>query len=250
MEELDAFVLQVISDVAALPEDGMRLELLGRRLSSLPSEEIALFFDCLYKIDPHNRGASKVRLALINSEKFKETLGQEKYNGVLMAAMHLGLRKVSRLFSELPPHKHGASGYEHEEEARMEYVSLGMKRTLSKSRSKDTLDRLLSDPDPVVITNILNNPRTTEQEALKIAARRPNSPRILKLIAGHAKWSKRYNVIKAIALNPYAPPRLSIAILEILLAQDLKIIMESEAVHPQVRISAKDIFENKKGLKM
>jgi hypothetical protein len=247
MEELDAFVLQLISDAGALPEDSMRLELLGRRLSPLPPEEIALFFDCLYKIDPHHKNASKVRHTLTNEERLREILGQGKYSGVLIAAMHLGLRKVSRLFSELPPHKHGASGYEHEEEARMEYVSLGMKRTLSKSRSKDTLDRLLSDPDPVVISNILNNPRTTERDVMKIASKRPNSPRILKLLAGHGKWSKRYDVIKSIALNPYSPPRLSIAILEILLAQDLKIIMESGSVHPQVRMSAKDIFWQKKG---
>ena len=252
MEELDAFVLQVISDAGALPEDSMRLELLGRRLAPLPPEEIALFFDCLYKIDPRHlkgsspRNASKVRRALMNEERLREILGQEKYSGVLIAAMRLGLRKVSRLFSELPPHRRGASGYEHEEEARMEYVSLGMKRTLSKSRSKDTLDRLLSDPDPIVISNILNNPRTTERDVLKIASKRPNSPRILKLLAGHGKWSKRYDVINAIALNPYSPPRLSIAILEILLAQDLKIIMKSDAVHPQVRMSAKDIYENKK----
>ena len=247
MEELETFVLRVINDLGALPEEGMRLELLGRRLCALTSRYMALFFDYLYRLGTRHKGAAKARHALVNPERLREILGEAKYRGILIAAMELKLRKVSRLFSELPPHKHGVSGYDKEEEARMEYVSLGMKRTLSKGRSKDTLDRLLSDPDAIVITNILDNPRTTEHEALKIASKRPNSPRILKLLAGHRKWSKCYNVMKALALNPYTPPRLSIAILEFMLAQDLKIIMESGAVHPQVRMSAKDIFKHKKG---
>lgn len=247
MERLDEFAARTLNDLAALPEDGMRLELLGRRLAPLASEEIARFFDILYKKGVNETAALRVKAALIDPEGLKRALGEERYREVLRASLDLGLRKVSRLFSELPPHKKGVSGYDKEEEAKMEFISLGARRALSKKTVKDTIDRLLSDPDPVVINNILNNPRTTEKEALKIASKRPNSPGILKLLAGHRKWSKSYNVIKAIALNPYTPPRISIAILETLLTQDLKLISQDSTVHPQVRISAKDIIEQKKG---
>jgi hypothetical protein len=102
-------------------------------------------------------------------------------------------------------------GYDKEEEARMELLTLGERRSRSKSNVKDSIDRLLSDPDPIVITNILNNPRVTEREVLKVASKRPNSPGILKLVATHRVWSKRYAVKKAVASNPYSSPRVDCA---------------------------------------
>lgn len=247
MEDLEVFVLETIDDVSALAEDRMRLEFLGRRLKGLQAEDIANFFDVFYRIKGRPTAVAKINAALVDHERLKEIIGQEKYGGVLIAAMRRKMRKVSRLFSDLPPHKKGVAGYAAEEEIKMEHVSLGQRRSLSKRNIKDTIDRLLSDPDPMVITNILNNPRTTETEAVKIASKRPNSPAILKTLVMHRKWAKRYNVLKAVAMNPYAPPRLAMALLEAMLAQDLKQIMDSSTVHPQVRMSAGDIFRHKKG---
>lgn len=127
----------------------------------------------------------------------------------------------------------------------MELISLGERRALSKRPVKEVIDRLLSDPDLMVIGNILNNPRTTEKEVLKVASKRPNSPAILKLVAGHRKWSKRYDVMKAIALNPYTPPRVSVALLEGLMTQDLRAIADDKTLHPQVKEAAKDIVKER-----
>ena len=127
----------------------------------------------------------------------------------------------------------------------MESTTLGERRSLSKLNLKDTIDRLLSDPDPMVIANILNNPRATEREILKIASKRPASPKILKLVATHRVWSKRYKIKLAIASNPYSPPRLSIALLDLLLTQDLSTIAADANIHPQVKLSAKDIIRER-----
>lgn len=239
-------VREALSDASALPEDAMRLDLLRKRLKALSADDIARFFDALFKEAGNAPAAIKLKSSLVDPEGLKRALGSEKYKDVFSAAIRLRLRKVSRLFSELPPHKKGIAGYDKEEEVKMEHLSLGMRRTLSKKSVKDTLDRLLSDPDPVVIANVLNNPRTTESEALKIASKRPNSPHILKVLASHRKWSKRYAVMKAIILNPYSPPRVSIALLEFMLSQDLKQVLDDTGIHPQVRMSAKDLLEQKK----
>ncbi len=245
MEDLEKFVGKVLNDLAALPEETMRVALLGRRLKELDPEGAALFLDALYKRGHEDRLARIAYSVLVDHDGLRGILGEEGCARIYLASVDLDLKKVSRLFTNLPPLRKGLSGYDSEEEAKMEFVSLGQRRELSKGFKKDTLDRLLSDPDPIVINNILGNPKITEKEVIKIASKRPGSPRILKLIAGHRVWSKRYGVIKAIVLNPYTPPRISVALLEVMLTQDLKIVAEDKTLHPQVKLGAKEILEER-----
>jgi len=156
------------------------------------------------------------------------------------------LKRVSRFFTDLPPQKKGFSGYDTEEEAKMEMITLGERRAMAKGWVKEKLDRLLSDPDPVVIAHILNNPRITEKEILKIASKRPNSPNIMKLISIHKRWGARYLVRKALVQNPYTPPRISLGLLEFLLFQDLKEVAQNDTLHPQVRLAAKERLDEKR----
>jgi hypothetical protein len=244
-ERIGKLVKKVLGDLAALPEERMRLELLGRALADLEATDVARFIDAVYRSP--SGSSLKVRAALVNPEWLMDSLGPVKYRATYMAALGLGLARVSRLFTDLPPHRRGVAGYDKEEEVRMEHTSLGERRTLSKTNVKDTLDRLLSDPDPVVIGNLLNNPRITEKEVLKFASKRPASPEILKLLAVHKKWSRRYSVRRAIAFNPYSPPRTAIALLEFLLAQDLRSMSTDKTLHPQVRLSAKEALEERTG---
>ncbi len=245
MKDLEEFVEKLLSDLSALPEEKMRLDLLGKRLSHLIPENSARAIDLIYRKGQEAGDAKKATALLVNPEGLKSALGSERYRLIYLASIELGLKKVSRLFTDLPPHKKGLSGYETEEEAPMELLSLGERRALSKRPVKEVIDRLLSDPDLMVIGNILNNPRTTEKEVLKVASKRPNSPAILKLVAGHRKWSKRYDVMKAIALNPFTPPRVSVALLEGLMTQDLRAIADDKTLHPQVKEAAKDIVKER-----
>ena len=137
-------------------------------------------------------------------------------------------------------------GYSEEEEAKMEFVTLGERRAMAKTNVKDKLDRLLSDPDVMVINNLLNNPRLTEIEVLKIASKRPNSPKTLKTLATHRKWSKRYSVMKSLVMNPYTPPRISTGFLSFLLLQDLVEVVDNTTLHPQVRAGAEELIEEKR----
>lgn len=245
MEDLTLFIERLIADASALPEDEMRVTLLRKRLSTLSADEVVLFFEAFFKRKAHEKGVRKVMAALVDPAGLKRILGPERYAEARGASLRRGLKKVSRLFTEPMPRKTGVAGYDKEEEIKMELMTLGQRRALAKGHVKDMLDRLLSDPDPTVVANILNNPRITEKEVLKIASKRPNSPQILKLLAGHRTWSRRYNVIKAIALNPYSPPRVAVALLEFLLIQDIKAVSEDSTLHIEVRAGASEILEEK-----
>lgn len=248
MEDIETFVARLLNDISALPEERMRVDLLARRLKELSPEDAALSIDLVYKKSPEDCLARRARSVFVHHDSIKSALGEQAYELICLASVRLGLKRVERLFTELKPRKSGLSGYDKEEEAKMEFITLGQRRSLSKRPVKDSIDRLLSDPDPLVITNLLNNPRITEKEVLKIASKRPNSPRILKLIIGHRVWSKRYAVVKAVTLNPYTPPRVSISLLEFLLTQDLKTVAEDKTIHPEVKTSAGEILE-RRGLK-
>jgi hypothetical protein len=225
MDRLKPFAAKLLKDLSSLPEDKMKMNLLGKRLKGLePGETL-----------------------LVNPGGLREIIGEEKYRLTYHAAIDIGLEKVSRLFTDLPPHKRGPFGYDKEEEAKMEFLTLGQRRAMAKGNVKDTLDRLLSDPDTMVIGNLLNNPRITETEVLKIASKRPNSPEILKLLSTHRKWSKRYPVIKAVVFNPYTPPRISMGLLEFLLTQELESVASDKTIHPQVRLSARDLLGERNG---
>lgn len=249
MPDIAALAAKLLNDICALPEKGMRLALLCKTLSALSPEEAARLLETVYSRDTEDKAASIVRHLMVDEDAVHEKLGDAAYNSIYLAALRLGLARIARLFTDFEPHKEGPSGYEEEEFVKMERLTLGERRSLSKSNLKRNLEMLLSDPDPIVVTNLLNNPRITEREVLKIASKRPNSAQVLKLLALHAKWSKRYEVAKAVVLNPYTPPRTSIALLEKMLLQDLRAVSDDGTIHPEVRDAAKELFlsRGKKG---
>ncbi|MBI2400968.1 MAG: hypothetical protein HYV23_07950 [Deltaproteobacteria bacterium] len=246
MPDIEALAAKLLNDISALPEERMRLALLCKTLAALAPIDAARLLDTIYNKDIKDKAASIVRSLMVDDEAVHRQIGDAAYNSIYLAALRLGLNRISRLFTDFEPHKKGVSGYDEEEFIKMEHLTLGERRALSKSQLKKNIDMLLSDPDPVVIGNLLGNPRITEREVLKIASKRPNSGRILKLIALHPKWSKRYDVAKAVALNPYTPPRISIALIEKMLTQDLSAISDDGTIHPEVRETAKDLLLDRK----
>ena len=243
MERLD--ISSIVRDVCSVAEEKMRMRVLSVRLREFNPGEVAFFIEHLYKSCSELEGVRKVQELMVDPDKVKVVIGEEKYRQTYHAAIDMELKRASRFLTDLPPHKKGIFGYTKEEEAKMEFVSLGKRRSLAKTQAKDTLDRLLSDPDPIVIANLLVNPRITEHDILKIASKRPNSPRILKLLATNQKWSRRYKVIKAIVLNPYSPPRISMVLLEFLMGQDIKLVATDRTIHPQVKMGAEELLEEK-----
>lgn len=249
MPDTGALAAKLLKDLSALPEKAMRMALLLRTLSALEPEEAAGLLDAVYRRDAEDAPAALVRSLMVDNDALHAGLGDRAYNSIYLAALRCGLSRIARLFTEYDPHMEGPSGYEQEESIRIESLTLGERRALSKGGVMKNLEMLLSDPDPVVVTNLLNNPRVTEREVLKIASKRPNSGEVLKLVSLHAKWSKRYAVAKALAMNPYSPPRVSVALLDGLLAQDLRAIADDGTVHPEVRAAARELFliREKKG---
>jgi hypothetical protein len=126
-------------------------------------------------------------------------------------------------------------------------VPLGRRRSLARARDPLLLEKLAHDPDPVVIANLLANPRTTEGDVLRISALRPVAASTLAEIARSPRWSRRPRVRVALTQNPHCPPELALAQLGALPRAELREIASHPQLDPVLRAHAELELERRAG---
>jgi hypothetical protein len=118
-------------------------------------------------------------------------------------------------------------------------LTLGERRALARRPSRHTLHRMMQDPNPMVVRIVLNNPKITEEDVVRMAARRPAVPSVLCEIA--KTWTLRPRVRLTVALNPGAPPAVAVPLLSLLAAHELRQIIRSTQLSAVVRATANEI---------
>jgi hypothetical protein len=113
-------------------------------------------------------------------------------------------------------------------------LTLGERKSLARRPDRDTMQRLLSDPHPDVIRRCLRNPRMTEDDVVRLAAKRPGRGEVLAEIARSA-WVHRPRIRVALVLNPASPLEIVARILGLLLRSELTMVARSPAAPPGVR---------------
>ena len=88
-------------------------------------------------------------------------------------------------------------------------LTLGERKSAARGRRRELLDRLLRDPDESVLTILLGNPRITEADVVRLAARRPTTAAAQRTILRSERFIARYNVKRALVFNPYTPTDLA-----------------------------------------
>ncbi|MFO0617321.1 MAG: hypothetical protein U0414_32295 [Polyangiaceae bacterium] len=124
-------------------------------------------------------------------------------------------------------------------------LTLGERKSLARGHDRDQLDRLLRDPHPLVIKNLLSNPRITEEDVIRLAAKRPTYPDVQAEIGRSERWSIRPRVRLALAKNPYTPVPLSVPLLPLLLRQELAEIAHATELPGVVRAAAMDLLDRR-----
>lgn len=114
-------------------------------------------------------------------------------------------------------------------------LTLGERKSLARRRDRQLLARVLRDPHPDVIRIVLANPALTEPDVVRLCARRPVVPEVLREVAASARWMVRYGVRLALARNPYAPLDLALSIVPHLNAQDARELAGSPELDERLR---------------
>jgi hypothetical protein len=176
----------------------------------------------------------------------RELLPEERVDALFQAA-ETDL-EVQALFARTE----AARSFDHDREQwidrEMRARTLGERRALARTHDRDLLARLASDPDPMVVKHILQNPRCTEREVLLAASRRPQRTEVLEEIFKSRRWSSNRRVRRALALNPYSPPALANAALALLTAPDLREVAGNLTLAPEVRVQARRLLGNRVGV--
>jgi hypothetical protein len=114
-------------------------------------------------------------------------------------------------------------------------MTLGQRKWLARRPNRETMQRLLADPHPDVIRSLLRNPRITEDDLVRLAAKRPGRGEVLAELARSTKWSHRPRVRMALVMNPGTPPEIAARIAGLLLRPELDLVARSPAVARSVR---------------
>lgn len=122
-------------------------------------------------------------------------------------------------------------------------LTLGERKAAARNPGRQILTRLLHDPSPDVIRQLLASPKLTEKDVVRMAALRPAQPEILKVIFESARWISSYRVKLALVSNPYLAPEIGIKLVPALLRQDLGRLCQDNLVHPDIREAMKQAME-------
>ncbi len=111
-------------------------------------------------------------------------------------------------------------------------VKLGMKG------DREARNILIRDPNRLVSSAVVNNPRISEQEVEMISSMRSISEEILRQIASNRQWSRSYNIMHSLAKNPRTPIANVITIMSRLQLRDLTALTKNRNVSDAVRRQA------------
>jgi hypothetical protein len=238
---LDADRVQRV--VLGLPEVALRVEWLRDYLESTPTDraarELERMCEASERSDPHAREAV-LALALMCAR-----FGEETIVGRLRArAEEERLLCLGRLLRRAPP---SSLSQAPANESVPDYgagreLTLGERKSLARAPSRRAFDKLIADPHPLVLRQLLENPRLTEDDVVRIAARRPARPEVALSLARSPRWLRRPRVRMALLLNPGSPPSVVMPLLAACTRGELVEIVHSADSNKVLRATACELL--------
>lgn len=236
LEEADR-VAQVLR---SLPEAALRAAYLRDYLTSQPVAQTASVFDALLQARSLAREeASEPALAIVlllaqlYDEPSLEQLGQS-------SAEH-ELASLGRLLRRAPVFEAEEVVTRTPDYGRGRELSLGERKFLARRPSRLAFDKLLRDPHPHVIQQLLENPRATEDDVVRLAARRPAVVEVLGVIT-KSRWLGRPRVRTALIYNPGTPSAISVPLLGASPKPELRDVLQNTELHAVLRSVASELI--------
>jgi hypothetical protein len=230
----------VASRLRALEEGEIRVGAAGRELAALPprlaAEVVGALVDLAAQGDP-------VAVAAAARALGGAAVPYDQRAALYAAAAEAGLAEVTALLLAPPPKREWQEPRDRAD-PRLVGLTLGHKKAMARShRDPDLLARLAAEGEPVVVRELLRNPRLTEPFAVRLAARRPCRPETLRCLYEDRRWRLRRRVAVALARNPYAETEVALRLLPGLTGRDLAEIAADGALHPLLRATARRLLD-------
>ena len=238
----------LIRRLRSVPEVGMRRQLLLEQLHGMqPGDALSFFSEVVAGV------ASRKSACLVALEAIHEAILQGQEQGPvyeLLAEVYRLAREeenegVARLLMITKPQRGPVAPEAVPGDLELSQLTLGERKFLARGHDRTRLDRLLLDPEPSVVRNLLRNPHLTEQDVIRLAARRPTRTEIQKEIHS-SRWGSRYRIRLALVCNPYTSTELSLKLVGFLLHKDLRAVSNDGNLHELVRKEAKRLLKKRR----
>jgi hypothetical protein len=229
----------------SLPDITLRVGWLRAHLSELRDGEAAELLSSLCedgeRADPDSREALLVvamLLAATGDSPFVERLRQHADERRLLSLARLLRRggdgpSSGRSRSEPPIPDYGA-GRE---------LTVGERRSLARSNNRKVLEKLLRDPHPLVLRQLLGNPRLTEDDVVRLAARRPLHRATVEVLAESPRWLRSQRIRLTLLLNPGTPEPVSMPLLAVCTRCELVEVVHGVDAPLALRAAAQELLE-------
>jgi len=224
----------------ALEEGEVRTRAAGRELAALPPTLAAEVLGALVDLAAEGEAAGVVAAgrALLGGH-----VPYDACAALYGAAAAAGLAEVTALLLAPPP-RLGWEEPRDKADPRLAALTLGHKKSMARThRDPDLLARLAAEGEPVVVRELLRNPRMTEDFAVRLAARRPCRPETLRCLFEDRRWRTRSRVAVALAHNPYTEPELALKLLPAMGEGEVEDLAADGNLHPLLRATAARLLE-------
>ncbi|HEY6727522.1 MAG TPA: hypothetical protein VI197_25980 [Polyangiaceae bacterium] len=121
-------------------------------------------------------------------------------------------------------------------------LTVGERRTLARRPSRGNIERLLADPHPLVIRELLLNTKLTEDDVLRLAARRPAHVIALEALTRSTAWLCRPRVRFAMVQNPGTPLWIAGPLLVLCNRKELSEVVSNTSVSLALRSTAQELL--------
>jgi hypothetical protein len=235
---------ELIRKLRALPEPAMRREVLIEQFGRMDPPQVLALLPALRRGMARRRPACLDVLGAVHEailSAHQQAPLYELLAEVYRLAREAGEESVARLLIIARPQRGPLPAKDVPGDLEMSRLALGQRKYLARGHNRLKLDRLLYDPEPAVLRNLLRNPSLVEQDVIRLAARRPARDEIQRVIHG-SRWCARYRVKLALCCNPYTPTEIALKLLGFLQRRDLLMIKRDEGLHPLVREEARHLL--------
>jgi hypothetical protein len=233
--------------ILALPEIGLRVGWLSERLEVWPIEYSARLLDQL--CDESERSDPEAREALLAVAIYVVGLGEsELLDDLRRVAQEQHLLGLSRLLRRGPPPvmvDRPVADLPIPDYGTGRELTLGERRSLARRPNRRAFDKLMVDPHPLVIRQLLMNPKLTEDDVVRLVSRRPARPETVYEVAQSQRWLARSRVRLSIILNPGSPPEIALPLLPVCKRTELKEVVRATETSMVLRGTAVELLERR-----
>ncbi|HMJ11523.1 MAG TPA: hypothetical protein VK524_08940 [Polyangiaceae bacterium] len=244
---------KAMSDVArlkrvliSLPELGLRIDWLKQQLREWDvADACRLLNELCEESERADPAAREAQLALALAFV---SLPADELDGIYKHARAARLFSLERMLRRSPSVLPAPSDTPIPDYGAGRELTVGERRSLARRPNRKSFAKLLGDPHPLVIRQLLQNPRLTEDDVVRLVARRPPRTSVLDELAHAPQWLCRPRVRLAVLFNPGAKSTLTMPLLGACTRTELREIIASDTP-VALRATALELLERRPPLR-